>query len=178
MAKILLDILFVVVLLLFTLNGYQRGFAKSIIKYMRFVLSTFVSYIYYGRVASELAKNPGVLGIFESAVSGIASSALAVRQLALLMIGIASFIAIYAACFIAVSLVGSFLNTLMKLPVLRQANKLAGIALGIAKGAIACIILSSALYIAALSGLADIKELCDASYLVGFFSLRNVLAFV
>jgi uncharacterized membrane protein required for colicin V production len=174
-----LDILIVAVLLLFAVSGYQHGFAKSVLSLARFVLSVGIAYLCYSPLAKYFLESmtwPKTLEawIVEAMNSGFASSSTA-HSLAVTIVSAAAFAAIFASVCIAVTIIGYLVDAATKLPVIKEVNKVAGIVIGVAKGALAAIALSTALFVIGYSGISVVLDLCESSSLAKALYLGNLV---
>jgi len=174
-----LDLLIALILLVFAVGGYQHGFTKSLVRLVRFIASIAIAYLYYGPLAAFMIEHMAWPAKLEEAIAsnlpGGAAVVASPHYLAVLIVSAVSYLLIYIAVSVLVTVVGSVLEGIMKIPVLREADKLAGIIAGLAKGALAAIVVSTALCIVGYAGATVIASLCESSALVQFFYLGHVI---
>ncbi len=130
MAGILIDLVLVAIAALCILRGWQKGFVSSVIGLGRFALSLFLSYFLSAPLAN--AMQPAILeklgggeseNFFSNLLAGIVSSGYVARVLA--------FAILFLASSLLIKVLEVILNLFVKLPVLKFANNLLGVLVGV-----------------------------------------------
>ncbi|WP_088068499.1 CvpA family protein [Gottfriedia luciferensis] len=115
----MIDLIIIIIFILGILTGWKRGFISSLIRIIGFLLSLYLAYHYYEQVATSLKK------IFPIHISG--SQIVNVEQF---IYEIIAFALLFIGTRIVISFLGSLLNGVFQLPVLKQLNSFLGGILG------------------------------------------------
>lgn len=157
------DIIFTVIIIAFTLSGRKRGLVKTLLSFVSTLISLFFSNILYrpvsvmiansffGDMLREIAQNfiqnnqayqtPDILsGGAAEALTQISSN---VTGFVTVLVVVKSFLAAFSR----------IINSVVKLPVIKQANKLLGAAFGFLGGLLLCGIIISVVKWGAEAGL-------------------------
>lgn len=145
------DIILVSVIAFFALRGAKRGFARSLVGIISTVLSLVISVLLYKGISGLMYASPigdAVRGSVEGflaentsgAVSFIMNTQSGVDALTMLCVNALSFLIVIIVAKIIVSFIAGAINIAARLPLIKQANSLIGMAIGIISGAVFCYI--------------------------------------
>lgn len=130
MEKHIIDIILAAVFIIITATNFFRGFAKTILDFVKFFLSIVLAVWFSPQITDWVFSNTKLFTGTE-------------KYIAKLIIIVLSFLLF---SFI-LNFVASLIEKIFKLPVLKQANKLLGGVLGAVCGAIAVVVLCIALQV-------------------------------
>jgi uncharacterized membrane protein required for colicin V production len=111
----MIDIIFLILFVIGIMAGLKRGFISSLIRLVGFILSLFLAYHYYEQTAITLKKLFPV-HISNNSIAGFDQFFYEIIAFALLFIGTR----------LVISFLGSLLNGVFQLPLLKQINSLLG----------------------------------------------------
>lgn len=171
------DIVLIVTVAFFTYWGAKRGLIKTLVGTVSTLISLVLSVLLYRPVSQALYNSSAgdsvrefVTGFLaEKMHNGIQPFMLdgAVETATSLVINVISFVLVIIAVKLIVIILANILNIAAKLPVIKQANKLLGMAAGALSGILACYIIAGV--IAALDAegsISLVQESIKNSYLV------------
>lgn len=115
----MIDIIFLVLFALGILTGWRRGFIRSLIRLLGFLLSLYLAYHYYEQTASTLRR------LFPIEISN--NQIINFEQF---IYEIVAFAVLFIGTRLVITLLGSLLNGVFQLPLLKQVNSLLGGILG------------------------------------------------
>ncbi|MDP4163478.1 MAG: CvpA family protein [Bacillota bacterium] len=153
----MLDIAIIVILIMGFFIGLKRGFILQLIHLTGFVIAYLVARLYYAELAPKLAlwipyPNFGNISTLKLLTNSTNMEAAFYRAIA--------FVLIFFAVKVLLQIVGSMLDFVAQLPIIKQLNIVAGGALGLIE---VYFILFIILYIAALMPIAGIQGLMNHS---------------
>lgn len=195
-----LDIILIAIVLLCIYFGYKHGFVRTLQNLSSFVLSIIIALLTYGKIA-ELISN-SVVGKFirekifdsisvsntdfsslpdflqtplESGVESIAETVSA--NMSIMVISIISIVLTIVVSKFLLGFLFKVLNVFAKMPLLKQCNRLLGIAFGALNGYFwVCIVLFVVTYLSNLPNMELVAEMLDSSNIALFLSDNNLLA--
>lgn len=195
-----LDIILIAIVLLCIYFGYKHGFVRTLQNLSSFVLSIIIALLTYGKIA-ELISN-SVVGKFirekifdsisvsntdfsslpdflqtplESGVESIAETVSA--NMSVMVISIISIVLTIVVSKFLLGFLFKVLNVFAKMPLLKQCNRLLGIAFGALNGYFwMCIVLFVVTYLSNLPNMEFMAEMLDSSNIALFLSDNNLLA--
>lgn len=195
-----LDIILIAIVLLCIYFGYKHGFVRTLQNLSSFVLSIIIALLTYGKIA-ELISN-SVVGKFirekifdsisvsntdfsslpdflqtplESGVESIAETVSA--NMSVMVISIISIVLTIVVSKFLLGFLFKVLNVFAKMPLLKQCNRLLGIAFGALNGYFwVCIVLFVVTYLSNLPNMELVAEMLDSSNIALFLSDNNLLA--
>ena len=150
------DIILVAIIAVFALRNAKRGFARSVVGMISTVLSIVVGALLYESVSGIIYSSPigevvkkGIESFLAENTSGIVSGLIntqgGIDILTILSVNAISFVAVIILSKIIVSFIAGAVNMASRLPVIKQANSLLGMAVGIISGCIFCYIAAGVL---------------------------------
>ena len=195
-----LDIILIAIVLLCIYFGYKHGFVRTLQNLSSFVLSIIIALLTYGKIA-ELISN-SVVGKFirekifdsisvsntdfsslpdflqtplESGVESIAETVSA--NMSVMVISIISIVLTIVVSKFLLGFLFKVLNVFAKMPLLKQCNRLLGIAFGALNGYFwVCIVLFVVTYLSNLPNMELVAEMLDSSNIALFLRDNNLLA--
>ena len=195
-----LDIILIAIVLLCIYFGYKHGFVRTLQNLSSFVLSIIIALLTYGKIA-ELISN-SVVGKFirekifdsisvsntdfsslpdflqtplESGVESIAETVSA--NMSVMVISIISIVLTIVVSKFLLGFLFKVLNVFAKMPLLKQCNRLLGIAFGALNGYFwVCIVLFVVTYLSNLPNMELVAEMLDSSNIALFLSDNNLWA--
>lgn len=123
-----IDFLIITILTYNIIKSTSLGLVKSIILLLQFVLSIFLSKMYYSVVSGYIINTPVLYKVFESLFKG--------KEIIVIFINIFSILLTYFFFRWIIGLLGGFISTIFKAPILKQLDKIGGLLIGIIKGMI------------------------------------------
>lgn len=130
------DLLFLAILVVFAVSGFRRGFVRALVEFLGSIAAVVVTAFYSRPLADQLLPwlaKTGQPWLQNPFVAKIVAGAL-----------------LFAALEAVVQVFARVLDTLFRLPVLRQINALLGGALGLLKGAVVVLLACAALQLVLL----------------------------
>ncbi|MFB7139799.1 CvpA family protein [Gottfriedia sp. NPDC056225] len=115
----MIDLIILIIFVLGILTGWRRGFVSSLVRLLGFLLSLYLAYHYYEQTATSL-KKLFPMHINGSQVVNVQGFAYEIIAFALLFIGTR----------LVITFIGSLVNGIFQLPVLKQMNAFLGGILG------------------------------------------------
>lgn len=189
------DILFIVLIILFAVAGWKKGFIRMGFSLFSFVAGIIIGVLLYPLITDFLKGTviyDWILGIISPNVaitpqidstmpfsetiidSSRAFSAGIAGYLCELVLNIISFILVMLVVKIIISVVGFALNLFASLPVISLINRICGVGLGILEGMlIACIILAAVYLIPSLGNNSEITSTVESSSTVRILYYNN-----
>ncbi len=154
----MIDIILIVLFILGVFTGWRRGFISSLIRILGFLLSLYIAYHYYEQTAITL-KKLFPINITNSQIVNIEQFIYEIVAFALLFIGTR----------LVISFLGSLLNGVFQLPLLKQVNSLLGGILGLIEVYLFSVL---ALFIALIVPIEAIHTLLHNSK-IAYFIVQN-----
>ncbi|PFH81763.1 CvpA family protein [Bacillus sp. AFS088145] len=111
----MIDLIILIIFILGILTGWKRGFISSLVRLIGFLLSLYLAYHYYEQTATSLKK------IFPIHISG--GQVVNAEQF---VYEIIAFALLFIGTRLVISFIGSLLNGVFQLPVLKQMNSFLG----------------------------------------------------
>lgn len=150
------DIILVAVIAVFALRGAKRGFARSVVGILSTVLSIAVGALLYRSVSGIIYSSQigetvrkGIESFLTENTSGMVSGLINTQGgldvLTMISVNAISFVVVIVLSKIIVSLIASAVNIASRLPLIKQANSLLGMAVGILSGCVFCYIAAGVL---------------------------------
>ena len=174
-----LDLIIAAVVVISVIKGYKDGFTKSFLTLVQFAASIVLSYIFYPKLASHLLANAEWTKSLEQTIIKIMGLSqtynAAAKSVTAVIVSIICFAAIYLACWIVFKVLILIAGKIAEIPVLKQVNKLGGIAVGAFKGLLLSAAFSTVMWLLSQMGIAFAAALCESSYLVKFLYLGSIL---
>ena len=195
-----LDIALIAIALLCIYFGYKHGFVRTLQNLSSFVLSIIIALLTYGKITKIISES--VVGKFikekifnslsvsntdfsslpeflqaplESGVEGIAETVSA--NMSVMVISIISVVLTIVVSKFLLGLLFKVLNVFAKLPLLKQCNRLLGIAFGALNGYFwVCIVLYAVTYLSKLPNMQFLVGMLESSNISLFLSDNNLLA--
>lgn len=146
------DIILIIIIAFFAYRGAKRGFARTFVGVLSTFFSLIIGMIIYRPVSlwlynsefSDIVREY-ISGFFEKNVQGglslIINSQSNIEALTILSINAISFVMVILLSKIVVSFVARIINVTARLPVIKQANALLGMALGTVSGLLICYVI-------------------------------------
>jgi len=125
------DLFLIVVLILFSLWGYKRGFIRTIVGFMSTLISLIVTTFLYSPIASFI-YNIGIGDLIKTALIDAMENG--AEPTSMIIVNIISFLLIIIVIKILLSVLVNSLNLIAKLPIIKQANALLGLCTGFLSG--------------------------------------------
>jgi uncharacterized membrane protein required for colicin V production len=154
----MIDFIILIFFIIGIFSGWNRGFVNSLIRIVGFFLSFYLAYHYYKQTASVL-KNIIPLHINDPTNGNAEQFVYQIIAFAILFIGTR----------IVISVLGSLINSIFKLPVLRQINSFAGGVLGFVE---VYLVLLLALFIALIVPVDQLSHYVHQSK-IAYFMVQN-----
>ncbi len=184
------DIILVAVMAFFALRGAKRGFARSLVGIISTVLSLVISVLLYKGVSGMIYASPvgeavrrGVESFLAENTSGTASLIIntqsGVGALTMLSVNAISFLLVIILSKIIVSVIAGAVNMAARLPLIKQANSLIGMAIGIISGAVFCYIAIGVIAAMGANFPSAVKMIEDSLFAITFYEnnlITNILA--
>ena len=139
--SVFVDVLLAVVFLGIVFVYYHRGFARSILMLARVAISTLITFVAAPRVAAWIAAEQ------EASLE--------------IPIYLITYALLFALTFVVMTIVTWQVGKLVRLPVLKQCDKILGSILGVVIGFVAVAVISSLLYL--VLRLTDMPEIYENS---------------
>ena len=179
------DIILALVIAVFALRGAKRGFARSVVGVISTVLSIAVSIFLYHGVAEIIYTSPigetvrkGIEGFLaentSGAMSGLINMQGGIDALTMLSVNAISFAVVIILSKIIVSFVAGTVNVAARLPIIKQANSLLGMAVGILSGCVFCYIAAGVLS-AMGANFPSVIEMIENSIVARIFYENNLI---
>lgn len=181
------DIILIIIIAFFALLGAKKGLVKTLFGAVSTVISIVLSMILYKPVSGMLYDSAtgdsirtGVAEFIKEKMQTGENFPLfeqSVETLTSLVINAISFIVVVLAVKVLIIVISNVLNIATKLPVIKQANKLLGMAAGVLSGIIVCYIIIGV--IATLSAEGNVRLMQEGiqnSYLAISFYDNNLIA--
>lgn len=127
------DLFLIVVLILFSLWGYKRGFIRTIVGFMSTLISLIVTTFLYSPIASFI-YNIGIGDLIKTALIDAMENGAEPTSTSMIIVNIISFLLIIIVIKILLSVLVNSLNLIAKLPIIKQANALLGLCTGFLSG--------------------------------------------
>ena len=181
------DIILIIFIALFAAAGAKKGLIKTLFGAVSTVISIILSMVFYKPVSEILYKS--LAGdLIRNSVSEIIKEKIqagqqlpvfeqSVETLTSLVVNAISFVIVVLAVKLLIIVLSNVLNIVSKLPVIKQANKLLGMAAGVLSGIIVCYIVIGV--IATLGAEGNVKILQESiqnSYLAVNLYENNMIA--
>ena len=147
---IIVDLIIIAVVLLFIFLGYKKGLTGSLIKLLSFIIAIVVAFVLYKPVANAVIENTVIddnirttlsatLGVEdktenteENATDEVKANV--IDNTTITIVNIGSGIVIFLAVRVILVLISLFAKILTDLPVIKQVDKLGGLAYGAIEG--------------------------------------------
>lgn len=182
------DIILVAIIAVFALRGAKRGFARSVVGMISTVLSIVVgtllyrgvSGIIYSSVVGEAVRKGIESFLAENtsgAVSGLINMQGGLDVLTMLSVNAISFVVVIILSKIIVSFIAGAVNIASRLPLIKQANSLMGMAVGILSGCVFCYIGAGVLS-AMGANFPSLIKMIESSVIARLFYENNVITSV
>lgn len=179
------DIILVAVIAVFALRGAKRGFARSVVGMISTVLSIVVGALLYRGVSGIIYSSPigeavrkGIESFLAENTSGVVSGLINMQGgldvLTMLSVNAISFVVVIVLSKIIVSLIGGAVNIASRLPLIKQANSLMGMAVGILSGCVFCYIAAGVLS-AMGANFPSLIKIIENSVIARLFYENNVI---
>ena len=164
------DLLLILILGLFVVVGYKKGFVKMMISMLANIISIVLGAMFAGPLATLIYNSPIGSMISAGAESTIAEKAdigvkavesVVADSVAFVASSVISFILITIAVRVIIGVVANAVNLVAKFPIIKQANSALGAIIGVASGIVICYAVLgvvNALYSA---------NIIDYSYIIG-----------
>lgn len=181
----MVDIVFIAIIVLFAYIGAKRGLIRTLIGLLTTGVSLVLSMMLYKPVSLALANS--ALGdtvrenIEKFIVENTGSAASLIHNGAItassqIVINAISFVLIVILSKVIISIVVSIVNIASKLPVIRQANSLLGLVIGVISGVVICYIAIGVIGAAETEGsLSNIAQQIKDSIVASSFYYDNVI---
>ncbi len=195
-----LDIILIAVIILCGYLGYKHGLVRTLCSVFSWVLSIVVAFLTYGQIASFITASP--VGLFikkslaESLVSGktdfsafpeflrkpiesgVTEAAVSMSDtLASMIICVISVILTIMTVKLLIKVVLAVLDVFAKLPVIKQFNRLLGIAAGVMNGCIwASIIILALTYLSIIPNMEFLQDILSSSAVAAHIAENSFLA--
>lgn len=144
------DLILILILIAFSYHGWKKGFIKTLIDLTSTLISLVLSMILYNPISSFIKESPLGELVREKTYSFMEMSLENGEKLLLTDSAVesASSVVIYAISFIAIIIISKILIVVLakvldiasKFPVIKQANKILGTAVGLLSGLLICYI--------------------------------------
>ncbi|WP_088042955.1 CvpA family protein [Bacillus sp. EAC] len=154
----MIDLIVIAIFILGIFTGWRRGFISSLIRILGFLISLYLAYHYYEQTATSL-KKLFPINISNSQIDNFEQFIYEIIAFAILFIGTR----------LVISFLGSLLNGVFQLPILKQVNSLLGGILGFVE---VYLFLVLALFIALIVPIETLHILLHKSNIV-FFMVKN-----
>ena len=179
------DIILVAVIAVFALRSAKRGFARSVVGMISTVLSIVVGTFLYRGVSAVIYNSPigetvreGIESFLAENTSGVVSGLINTQGgldvLTMLSVNAISFVAVIILSKIIVSFIAGAVNVASRLPLIKQANSLLGMAVGIVSGCIFCYIAAGVLAAMSANFPAAVKMI-ESSVIARLFYENNLI---
>ncbi len=189
----LVDLILLALVIFFIVTGIRKGFAMTLLSFIARVASLVIAYFVsdmYADVVYEKFLKDDVINVIANkfkidmavtkdvlSAETVSSSVeeLVAGPLAVVVCRIVIFAVVSAVASIVLSILVNLICKIVKLPVLRTANKILGAALGLFNGLLCVFILSFICTIAV--GFVDnseFTEMVNSSYIVDYFAYANM----
>ncbi len=141
------DFILILVLVLFALDGWKKGFIRTLLNLSSTVISLVFGIILYNPI-SKLLRESSLGDFVEENVyefllkSGeeLLKTDIAVKTASSIVVNTISFIMVIILAKIFITILSKVLNIAARFPVIKQANKVLGVIVGIFSGLIVCYI--------------------------------------
>lgn len=154
----MIDLIILIFFIIGIFSGWQRGFINSLIRIVGFFLSFYLAYHYYQQTASVIKK---IIPInFNDPTHGNAEH---------FVYQIIAFAILFIGTRIVISVLGSMINGIFQLPVLKQINAFAGGVLGFVE---IYLVLLLALFIALIVPVDQVSHYVHQSK-IAYFMVQN-----
>lgn len=140
------DISIVIFLVLFMLNGYRKGFVKSVYSLVSLVATILVLFVFGDAIISQIAASPVGVAIGEFFAENTGDIAL-IKSCSGAFVYLVSSIALYIVLKFSLKFILRILESIASLPLINMINKLLGIVLGLACGIMWAVIILNVLCI-------------------------------
>lgn len=129
-----IDIIVVCILIYAIIKGLSLGLVVSMFNIIQVILSVVITKIYYPYISGYIFNNPKIYNVFKRIISKFANSQLILNSLLKLTINIFSMIIMFSLISILISLLLEVFSFILRVPVLKQLNKIGGIIFGLIEG--------------------------------------------
>ncbi len=140
------DIAIVIFLVLFMLNGYRKGFVKSVYSLVSLLATIVVLFVFGDAIISQIATSPIGISIGEFFAENTGDIAL-IKSCSGAFAYLVSNIITYVVIKIALKFILHILEKLASLPFINMVNKFLGIIVGLASGIMWAVIILNVLCI-------------------------------
>ena len=123
-----IDLLIIFILVYNIIKGTSLGLIKSIFVLLQFLMSIYLSKMYYSVVSGYILNTPTLYKVFEKIISK--------EQMMIIMINVFSIIITYFFFRWLIGLLGLLISAIFKAPILKQLDKIGGLLIGIIRGMI------------------------------------------
>ncbi|MCL1913188.1 MAG: CvpA family protein [Eubacteriaceae bacterium] len=159
-------------------EGYRNGFAKSLVYLVRFIVCLIASYTLCGRVADFYLKYTFWPARMEKIIAEMFANSVGftfmAKSVSQFIVNIAGFITVYIILWLVFLFVIAISDLITNLPILKTFNTAAGTLVGIVKGLLASVIVSSVFWVLGYF-IPPLMTMCESSVLVKFFYLGSLL---
>lgn len=157
-----LDILIIIIVVLFTIRGYREGLVKQLINLFGFIISLFVAYYYYDKLAPYLVELIPAPNFDSSSFYFITQN----FDLEAMYYNAIAFIIVFIIAKILLSILLVIIDQIAKLPGLAAVNRLAGAIIGFIQSAI---ILAIIVYFASIMPWEQVQSAINESSIASNF---------
>lgn len=181
-----IDIIVIGILIYAIIKGLSLGLVVSLFNIIQVILSVVITKMYYPYVSGYIVNNPKIYNVFKKIISIFSDSELILNGLLKLIINIFSIIVIFSFVSILLSLFLELFSFILRVPVLKQLNKIGGILFGLIKGLFIIYLLNMLLFpIASIFPLSFVGEgilnsftlncLRDMNLIINMFSIKKFI---
>lgn len=181
------DIILIIFIALFAAAGAKKGLIKTLFGAVSTIISIVLSMAFYNPVSEILIKSSAG-DLIRNSVSEIIKEKIqagqqlpvfeqSVETLTALVINAISFVIVILAVKMLIMIASNVLNIVSKFPVIKQANKLLGMAAGVLSGILVCYIVIGVIATPGAEGNVKIlQESIENSYLAVNLYENNMIA--
>ncbi len=178
------DIILIFILVLFAYDGWKRGFVKKLLGLVSTVISLIFSIILYNPISKFISESSlgafvreNVYNFLQEKGEQLLKTDVAVETASTIIINTISFIIIIILAKILVTILSEVLNIASKFPVIKQANKVLGMAIGLVSGLLICYIAIGVMKnLSANATVSQILESIKSSSIAVRFYDNNIVA--
>ncbi len=184
----MIDIVVILFIALFTWRGYRRGFAATLVSSIATILSFVFSIFLTKPIAIAIASSPLgdlfrklaeniVLENFTGITTPEYSHAIAVESITMLFSAVLSFVLISVVIRILAGFLASALKIITKLPVIKQANAVFGLVIGLLTSILICYVAFGLVQALGLVGISNggVISMIEQSRLGEMFCNNNLI---
>lgn len=181
----MLDILLVIILVLFALNGRRRGLILSVLSIISYVISLIVARTFTPQITEFIISNTGLDTWMDNLLGGQIRNSVGFNISTTMMTGFATKAIISMVCFFIIFTLSSmimfriirFINRAGRLPIIGGINRLGGLIFGAVKGVLLSFVILAVASLIINTGNVKLAQSIDKTVVLDIMYKNNPIVY-